>query len=102
MRQARMWIAGKARGLGLLAVAVLVGGIAGGALPSLAASGGAVSHHAQHKASPHASDGPDAPDAGGVHGQCVSKVARDKSAVGGPHHNHGGAVSAAAHSCPHG
>lgn len=98
MRQARMWIAGKARGLALLAAALLAGGIAGGALPSLAASGGAVSHHAQHTAAPHASD---APDAGGSHGRCVSTVARDKSAVGGPHHNHGGAVSAAAHSCPH-
>ena len=92
-------VAGKARGLALLLVAVVMGGIAALALPSLAASGGVASHHAQHKAAPHASD---TPDAGGVHGQCVSKVARDKSAVGGPHHNHGGAVSAAAHSCPHG
>ena len=38
---------------------------------------------------------------GGVHGACVAKVARDKTAVGGPHHNHGWAVSRAAHSCPH-
>jgi hypothetical protein len=100
MRQAALAvIAAKARGLGLLAAAVLAGGIAMAALPSSAASGGAGSHHAQNKATPHATD---APDAGGVHGQCVSKVARDKSAVGGPHHNHGGAVSAAAHNCPHG
>ena len=39
--------------------------------------------------------------AGGVHGACVSKVARDTSKVGGPHHNHGWAVSRAAHTCPH-
>lgn len=38
---------------------------------------------------------------GGVHGSCVSKVARDRNTVGGPHHNHGWAVSRAAHSCPH-
>ncbi len=39
--------------------------------------------------------------AGGVHGACVAKVAQDASKVGGPHHNHGWAVSRAAHSCPH-
>lgn len=38
----------------------------------------------------------------GVHGACVSAIARDESLVGGPHANHGGAVSAAAHSCPRG
>jgi hypothetical protein len=39
--------------------------------------------------------------AGGVHGACVSKVAQDPSKVGGPHQNHGWAVSRAAHTCPH-
>ena len=39
--------------------------------------------------------------AGGVHGACVAKVAEDASKVGGPHHNHGWAVSRAAHTCPH-
>ena len=38
---------------------------------------------------------------GGEHGACVSKVAQDPSKVGGPHHNHGWAVSRAAHTCPH-
>jgi hypothetical protein len=38
---------------------------------------------------------------GGEHGACVSKVARDTSKVGGPHQNHGWAVSRAAHTCPH-
>ncbi len=37
---------------------------------------------------------------GGVHGTCVSAVARDKDEAGGPHHNHGFAVSRAAHTCP--
>ena len=37
----------------------------------------------------------------GQHGRCVSAVARDKGAVGGPHDNHGWAVSRAAHRCPH-
>ncbi len=32
----------------------------------------------------------------GAHGACVSEVARDKAAVGGPNENHGGAVSEAA------
>jgi hypothetical protein len=41
-------------------------------------------------------------EAQGVHGACVSKVAQDKTKVGGKNHNHGGAVSAAAHSCPKG
>ena len=35
-----------------------------------------------------------------THGACVATVARDKTAVGGAHANHGGAVAAAAHSCP--
>lgn len=35
----------------------------------------------------------------GVHGRCVSKVARG-DATGGPNDNHGGAVSAAARNCP--
>jgi hypothetical protein len=39
--------------------------------------------------------------AGGEHGACVSKVAGDHSKVGGPHDNHGWAVSRAAKSCPH-
>jgi hypothetical protein len=50
-------------------------------------------------------DRPDADEAGsgedGVHGRCVAAVARDPDAVGGPHHNHGWAVSRAAHTCPH-
>jgi hypothetical protein len=37
--------------------------------------------------------------AGQTHGACVSAVARDVTIVGGPKNNHGGAVSAAAHSC---
>jgi hypothetical protein len=37
---------------------------------------------------------------GGVHGACVAAVAQDKNAVGGPHDNHGFAVSRAAHTCP--
>jgi hypothetical protein len=36
----------------------------------------------------------------GTHGSCVSAVARDKDKVGGPHDNHGFAVSRAAHTCP--
>ena len=39
--------------------------------------------------------------AGGAHGAFVAKVAQDASTVGGPHHNHGWAVSRAAHTCPH-
>lgn len=39
--------------------------------------------------------------ASGVHGACVSAVARS-DAVGGKNDNHGGAVSEAAHSCPRG
>ena len=42
----------------------------------------------------------DKPDgAQGVHGRCVSAVARS-SATAGPNDNHGGAVSAAAKDCP--
>ena len=40
-------------------------------------------------------------DEAGAHGACVAKVAQDASKVGGPHHNHGWAVSRAAHTCPH-
>ena len=40
-------------------------------------------------------------DEAGAHGACVAKVAQDASRVGGPHHNHGWAVSHAAHTCPH-
>jgi len=36
---------------------------------------------------------------GQTHGACVSAVARDLTLVGGRNNNHGGAVSAAAHSC---
>ena len=36
----------------------------------------------------------------GVHGACVSAVAKDKDAIGGKNDNHGGAVSKAAHDCP--
>ena len=43
--------------------------------------------------SPDVADGADAQDG---HGGAVSAVAKDKSAVGGKHHNHGGAVSAIA------
>lgn len=35
-------------------------------------------------------------EAASSHGACVSEVARDKAAVGGPNDNHGGAVSEAA------
>jgi hypothetical protein len=38
--------------------------------------------------------------AGGVHGSCVAAAAQDRSKVGGPHHNHGWAVSRAARTCP--
>lgn len=38
---------------------------------------------------------------GGVHGSCVAAVAQDASATAGPRGNHGGAVSRAAHTCPH-
>ena len=36
----------------------------------------------------------------GIHGRCVSAVATS-DATGGPNDNHGGAVSEAAHTCPH-
>jgi hypothetical protein len=35
----------------------------------------------------------------GTHGACVQAVAGDPAAVGGAHHNHGGAVATAAHAC---
>lgn len=94
-------IAGKATSLAALATAVLVGGVVGGAL-SISNAGAqsgspAAKVQSSHQAKPHASH---STDPHGVHGKCVSKVARDNDAVGGPHHNHGGAVSAAAHSCP--
>jgi hypothetical protein len=93
---------GKAKLLGLVAAAVLAGGAAGGYVAAADGSGATLlrvtpsSAHASPKAE-HPGNG-----AQGVHGACVSAVARDHSAVGGPHHNHGGAVSAAAHSCAHG
>ena len=46
--------------------------------------------------------GPGASAAQGAHGACVSAVAKDEALVGGRNNNHGGAVSAAAHSCPRG
>ena len=93
----RLGIVGaKARGLGLLTAAVLAGGVAASALPSLAAGGSDDSHRVGR--TQRATE----PDDRDAHGRCVSKVARDHNAIGGPHHNHGGAVSAAAHSCPHG
>ena len=100
-------VATKAKAVGLLTAAVVTGAVTAGVVSSAAASGTVVSPQSnthQAKPTPHAheSDPPDAADDQGVHGKCVSKIARDKSAVGGPHHNHGGAVSAAAHSCPHG
>lgn len=36
------------------------------------------------------------PEAAASHGACVSAIAKDKEAVGGPNDNHGGAVSEAA------
>jgi hypothetical protein len=48
---------------------------------------------------PEKTDAGDDAAAGGLHGACVSAVARDKKAVGGRNSNHGGAVSQAAHSC---
>jgi hypothetical protein len=85
----------KTRRFGLFTVAV----VAGGVLSSGLASGAVVSQTSGHAPSTPATSSANAQDA---HGRCVSKVARDHSAVGGPHHNHGGAVSAAAHNCPRG
>lgn len=53
--------------------------------------------HAAKSAKPTRTAG--AEGAQGVHGACVSAVARS-DAVGGKNDNHGGAVSAAAKSCP--
>jgi hypothetical protein len=98
-------LAGKAKVLGVVLAAVVAGGAAGGYVAAsgsddtsitLRSNGG---QSAEHRAAPHATG---SPGAQGVHGKCVSAVARDHNAVGGPHNNHGGAVSAAAHSCPHG
>jgi len=67
----------------------------------------------EKRAKPEKSDKPSQPDkaaktdrhggtgGSGVHGACVSAVARS-DAVGGQNDNHGGAVSEAAHSCPRG
>ena len=54
------------------------------------------------KADQPARTGVQAQGAQGVHGACVSAIAKDESIVGGRNNNHGGAVSAAAHSCPRG
>jgi hypothetical protein len=85
----------KTKRFGAFAAAV----VAGGVLSSGLAGGAVVTHASSHPPKAHATGSTDAQD---QHGRCVSKVARDHSAVGGPHHNHGGAVSAAAHNCPHG
>jgi len=53
------------------------------------------------KADEKSAETSDGTSGGGVHGSCVSAVARDKEKVGGPHDNHGFAVSRAAHTCPH-
>jgi hypothetical protein len=93
-------LASKAKVLGLVTAALVAGGATGGYV--------AMAHVTPHtfvlqtSASSHDSK-PSTEDASqGAHGACVSAVARDHSAVGGPHHNHGGAVSAAAHECPKG
>jgi hypothetical protein len=52
------------------------------------------------KADDKAAESSDGTSGDGVHGSCVSAVARDKDKVGGPHDNHGFAVSRAAHTCP--
>jgi hypothetical protein len=91
-------VAGKSKALGALAAAVLAGGIAGGIISS-GLAGASPTPQVTGTPTPHATS---TPGAQGVHGQCVSKVARNKNAMGGKNHNHGGAVSAAAHSCPHG
>lgn len=54
------------------------------------------------KADRPARTGVQAHGAQGVHGACVSAIAKDESLVGGPRGNHGGAVAAAAHDCPRG
>jgi hypothetical protein len=58
---------------------------------------------AEQKAQDRAAKPAKAPRPAGVvgetHGACVSAVARDVTLVGGRNNNHGGAVSAAAHSC---
>jgi hypothetical protein len=51
-------------------------------------------------AKPQATKGEPTAGERGVHGACVSAVARS-DATGGPRDNHGGAVSVAAHTCPH-
>ncbi len=101
----------KAKAVVALTAAVVTGGIVGGVLSLSGASADSLSvvsssQSADRQDKTHAGQkakaDPTSTEPQGVHGRCVWKVARDKSAVGGPHHNHGGAVSAAAHSCPHG
>ena len=58
------------------------------------------SKDAKPEKSASGSDEADEGGDGGVHGACVAAVAHDKNAVGGPHDNHGFAVSRAAHTCP--
>lgn len=84
----------RARALGLFMAAVIAGGIVGGALPTSASGNAGTSRPAQQV---RQDTGPDTQD---VHGRCVSKGVKDHVAAGGAHHNHGGAVSATAHSCP--
>jgi hypothetical protein len=115
-------LAAKARLTVLVAAAVLVGA-AGGvhaatAGPSLPVTVSAVADasHAdkvhtdkaratkdEQKAQDRAAKPAKSPRPAGVvgqtHGACVSAVARDLNLVGGRNNNHGGAVSAAAHSC---
>jgi hypothetical protein len=84
------------------AVASAVGAPGPTRLVTVAGNDSTASASAQpEKASKSEKTGPGSDEADGVHGACVAKVAHDKSAVGGPQHNHGWAVSRAAHSCPH-
>ena len=100
-----------------LAVGVVVGASALGGHPThlLTVAQGSTSgapsgsEHAVGRGHAKAAETPDADEGGrgggaggtgGVHGACVAAVAQDKDRVGGPHHNHGFAVSRAAHPCP--
>ena len=113
-------LAAKARLTVLVAAAVLVGAAggvhaatAGPSLPVTVSTVADTSHadkvhkdkarttepKAQDRAAKPAKSPRPAGVVGQTHGACVSAVARDINLVGGRNNNHGGAVSAAAHSC---
>jgi hypothetical protein len=113
-------LAAKARLTVLVAAAVLVGAAggvhaatAGPSLPVTVSAVADTSHadkvhkdkarttepKAQDQAAKPAKSPRPAGVVGQTHGACVSAVARDINLVGGRNNNHGGAVSAAAHSC---